>query len=55
MKYFFIADKMLSMCISSNNKEESLLYKYDRNNIPEEIKQDRNFMKIASNEKFFIL
>ena len=50
---FFIADKMLSMCISSNNKEESLLYKYDRNNIPEEIKQDRNFMKIASNENFY--
>ena len=44
---------MLSMCISSNNKEESLLYKYDRNNIPEEIKQDRNFMKIASNENFY--
>ena len=50
---FFIADNTLSMCISSNNKDESLLYKYDRNDLPEKIKQDRNFMKIASNENFY--
>lgn len=51
---FFIADNTLSMCISSNNKDESLLYKYDRNDLPEKIKQDRNFMKIASNENFIL-
>ena len=50
---FFIADNTLSMCISSHNKDESLLYKYDRNDLPEKIKQDRNFVKIASNENFY--
>lgn len=50
---FFVADKTLSMCISSPNKDESLLYEYDRNNLPEEIKKNKKFMKIASNEKFY--
>lgn len=50
---FFVADKTLSMCISSPNKDESLLYEYDSNNLPEEIKKNKKFMKIASNENFY--
>ena len=50
---FFVADKTLSMCILESEKDDSFIFEHKKENLPTKILQDRNFIKIGDNEKFY--
>lgn len=50
---FFVADKTLSMCILEPEKDDSFIFEHKKENLPTKILQDRNFIKIGDNEKFY--